>query len=129
MELAAGEAPVAELGKMLGQTGVNLVAVKKDYDTATAAHRGEIVPVVITVYEDKTFTLRLKTPPTAFLIRKALGGKGSSSPGHVPAGQLTSAQLREIALRKMPDLNTSDVDAAMRTIAGTARSMGVTVVG
>jgi large subunit ribosomal protein L11 len=127
MELAAGEAPVAELGKMLGQTGVNLVAVKKDYDSATAAHRGEIVPVVITVFEDKTFALRLKTPPTAFLIRKALGGKGSSSPGHVSAGVLTHAQLREIALRKMPDLNTSDVDAAMRTIAGTARSMGVLV--
>jgi large subunit ribosomal protein L11 len=127
MELAAGEAPVAELGKMLGQTGVNLVAVKKDYDSATAAHRGEIVPVVITVFEDRTFALRLKTPPTAFLIRKALGGKGSRSPGHVSAGQLTEAQLREIALRKMPDLNTSDVDAAMRTIAGTARSMGVSV--
>lgn len=127
MELAAGEAPVAELGKMLGQTGVNLVAVKKDYDAATAAQRGDVVPVVITVFEDRTFALRLKTPPTAFLIRKALGGKGSSSPGHVDAGALTEAQLREIAIRKMPDLNTTDIDAAMRTIAGTARSMGVRI--
>jgi large subunit ribosomal protein L11 len=127
MELAAGEAPVAELGKMLGQTGVNLVAVKKDYDAATAGQRGDIVPVVITVYEDRTFSLRLKTPPTAFLIKKALGTKGSQRPGHVVAGTLTEAQLREIATRKLPDLNTSDVEAAMRTIAGTARSMGVSV--
>jgi large subunit ribosomal protein L11 len=127
MELAAGEAPVAELGKMLGQTGVNLVAVKKNYDTATAAQRGDIVPVVITIFEDRTFELRLKTPPTSFLIKKALGGKGSSTPGHASAGTLSQAQLREIALMKLPDLNTSDVEAAMRTIAGTARSMGVQV--
>jgi large subunit ribosomal protein L11 len=127
MELVAGEAPMAELGKMLGQTGVNLVAVKKEYDTATASHRGDIVPVVITVFEDRTFALRLKTPPTAFLIKRALGRAGSSTPGHTSAGTLTQAQLREIATRKLPDLNTTDVEAAMRTIAGTARSMGVQV--
>jgi large subunit ribosomal protein L11 len=127
MELTAGEAPVAELGKMLGQTGVNLVAVKKEYDSATAAQRGDIVPVVITVFEDRTFDLRLKTPPTAFLIKKALGSPGSPRPGHITAGILSQEQLRAIAERKLPDLNTTDVQAAMRTIAGTARSMGVRV--
>jgi large subunit ribosomal protein L11 len=127
MELAAGEAPVAELGKMLGQTGVNLVAVKKEYDAATTAQRGEIVPVVITVFDDRTFQLRLKTPPTAFLIKQALGGKGSARPGHEPAGTLSADQLRQIAQRKLPDLNTTDIEAAMRTIAGTARSMGVRI--
>jgi large subunit ribosomal protein L11 len=127
LELTAGDAPVVDLGKMLGQTGVNLVEIKKSYDAATAGQRGEIVPVVVTVFEDRSFTLRTKTPPTAFLIRKALGGKGSDRPGHNSAGTLSRARLREIAERKLPDLNTSDVDAAMRTIAGTARSMGVTV--
>jgi large subunit ribosomal protein L11 len=128
LELTAGNAPVVDLGKMLGQTGVNLVEIKKTYDAATAAQRGDIVPVVVSVFEDRSFALRLKTPPTSFLIKKALGGKGSSRPGHEVAGKLTEAQLREIAERKLPDLNTADVEAAMRTIAGTARSMGVVVV-
>ncbi|AHH93727.1 50S ribosomal protein L11 [Kutzneria viridogrisea] len=127
MELTAGEAPVADLGKMLGQTGVNLREVKRGYDEATAGQRGDIVPVVVTVYEDRSFTLRLKTPPTAFLIRKALGGKGSARPGQVDAGELSREQLRLIAERKLSDLNTTDLAAAMRTIAGTARSMGVRV--
>jgi large subunit ribosomal protein L11 len=117
MELTAGDAPMMELGKMLGQTGVNLVEVKRAYDTATAGQRGDIVPVVITVFEDRKFELRLKTPPTAFLIKKALGA------GKV----LTQGQLRAIAERKLPDLNTTDLAAAMRTVAGTARSMGVRV--
>lgn len=117
MELAAGDAPMMELGKMLGQTGVNLVEVKRAYDTATAGQRGDIVPAVITVFEDRTFELRLKTPPTAFLIKKALNG----------AEVLTQGQLRAIAERKLPDLNTTDLNAAMRTVAGTARSMGVRV--
>ncbi|MBE8524722.1 50S ribosomal protein L11 [Amycolatopsis sp. H6(2020)] len=128
LELAAGNAPVVDLGKMLGQTGINLVEVKKAYDVATAAQRGDIVPVVVSVFEDRSFALRLKTPPTSFLIKKALGDKGSPRPGHEVAGKLTEAQLRAIAERKLPDLNTSDVEAAMRTIAGTARSMGVVVV-
>ena len=119
MELTAGDAPMIELGKMLGQTGVNLVEVKRAYDAATADQRGDIVPVVITVFEDRTFELRLKTPPTSFLIRKSLRGNG--------AGTLTEAQLRAIAERKLPDLNTTDLAAAMRTVAGTARSMGVPV--
>lgn len=117
MELTAGDAPMMELGKMLGQTGVNLVEVKRAYDTATAGQRGDIVPVVITVFEDRKFELRLKTPPTAFLIKKALNG----------AKILTQSQLKAIAERKLPDLNTSDIAAAMRTVAGTARSMGVRV--
>lgn len=129
LELDAGNAPVVDLGKMLGQTGANLVEVKKAYDAATAAQRGDIVPVVVSVFEDRSFALRLKTPPTSFLIKKALGDKGSPRPGHEVAGKITVAQLREIAERKLPDLNTSDVEAAMRTIAGTARSMGVVVVG
>ena len=117
MELTAGDAPMMELGKMLGQTGVNLVEVKRAYDTATAGRRGDIVPVVITVNEDRTFALRLKTPPTAFLIKKALTGDKV----------LTLDQLKAIAERKLPDLNTTDLAAAMRTVAGTARSMGVRV--
>jgi large subunit ribosomal protein L11 len=129
LELAAGNAPVVDLGKMLGQTGVNLVEIKKAYDAATASQRGDIVPVVVSVFEDRSFALRLKAPPTAFLIKKALGDKGSSRPGHEVAGKITTRQLREIAERKLPDLNTSDVEMAMRTIAGTARSMGVVVVG
>lgn len=113
--LSAGAAPVPELGKMLGQTGVNLVEVKRRYDEATAPQRGEIVPVEITVFDDRTFDLRLRTPPTSFLIRRALAADGT----------LSRAALRAVALRKLPDLNTLDVDAAMRTVAGTARSMGV----
>jgi len=128
LELTAGDAPMVDLGKMLGQTGVNLVEVKRAYDAATAGQRGDVVPAVVTVFEDRSFTLRPKTPPTAFLIKKALGGKGSARPGHSSAGALTTAQLRAIAERKLPDLNTADLDAAMRTIAGTARSMGVSVM-
>ena len=109
---------MADIGKMLGQTGINLVDVKRRYDEATSGRRGDIVPAVITVFEDRTFELCLKTPPTSFLIRKALGCNGRC---------LTGAQLRQIAEVKLPDLNTTDVTAAMRTIAGTARSMGVRV--
>ncbi|MFC4944795.1 uL11 family ribosomal protein [Pseudonocardia sp. GCM10023141] len=127
LQLTAGAAPVMELGKMLGQTGVNLMDVKRRYDEMSAAQRGEIVPVVITVFEDRSFTLELRTPPTSFLIRRELAGKGSSRPGHESAGTLTREQLRAIAVRKLPDLNTADVEAAMRQIAGTARSMGVAV--
>ncbi|MFC0116143.1 uL11 family ribosomal protein [Kibdelosporangium aridum] len=117
MALPAGEAPVAELGKMLGMTGVNLVALKKEYDSLTAAQRGEIVPAVITVFDDRSFALKLKTPPTSFLIKQALNGDKT----------LSRERLRAIAERKLPDLNTTDIEAAMRTVAGTARSMGVQV--
>lgn len=127
IEMPAGDAPMMDLGKMLGQTGVNLVEVKRAYDASTAGQRGDLVPAVITVFEDRTFELRLKTPPTSFLIRKALGGKGSERPGHNSAGHLTRDQLRAVAERKLPDLNTDDIEAAMRIVAGTARSMGVSI--
>ncbi|TWP51393.1 50S ribosomal protein L11 [Lentzea tibetensis] len=117
MQLEAGNASMMDLGKMLGHTGTNLVGIKRAYDEATGGQRGETVPVVISVFEDKTFALRLKTPPTSSLIKKAMNGRRV----------LTRAQLRVIAERKLPDLNTTDVEAAMRVIAGTARSMGVTI--
>lgn len=127
MAMEAGNASLAELGKMLGQAGVNIREVQQLYDTATAGQRGDIVPVVVSVYDDRSFTLEYKTPPTSFLIRKALGVKGSARPGHEHSGTLTAAQLRQIAEVKLPDLNTSDLEAAMRTAAGTARSMGVSI--
>ena len=130
LELDAGEASLVDLGKMLGPTGVNIRAVKSEYDGATVHQRGDVVPVVVTIFEDRSHALRLKTPPTAYLIRKALGVKhGSARPGHDELAVLDRAQLREIAVRKLPDLNTDDVEAAMRTVAGTARSMGVRVAG
>ena len=130
LELEAGNAAMVDLGKMLGPTGVNTRGVKLEYDEATAAHRGEIVPVVVTVYEDRTHSLRYKTPPTSFLIRQALGAqKGSEQPGHKSGGTLSADQVRAIAERKMPDLNATSVDAAEKIVAGCARSMGVTVAG
>lgn len=129
LQLTAGAAPVMDLGKMLGQTGVNLVEVKRHYDAASAPQRGEIVPVEVTVFDDRSFALRLRTPPTPHLIRRAIAAAGSGRPGHEEAGVLSPAALRRIAERKMPDLNTDDVEAAMRTVAGTARSMGVRVGG
>lgn len=126
--LPAGDAPMADLGKMLGPAGVNLVQIKRDYDAATAARRGDIVPVVVTVFEDRSVELRYKTPPTAFLIRKALGlASGSPRPGGQVIAKISRQQLREIAEVKLPDLNTADLEAAMRQVAGTARSMGVLV--
>ncbi|HEU5471856.1 MAG TPA: 50S ribosomal protein L11 [Actinophytocola sp.] len=119
LELVAGDAAMMELGKMLGPTGVNLVEVKRAYDAGTADQRGDVVPVVVTVFDDRGFELRFKTPPTSFLIRRALAGNGSS--------RLSREQLEAIARRKLPDLNTGDLVKAMRTVAGTARSMGVHV--
>lgn len=128
LELEAGNASMVELGKMLGPTGVNTRQLKLEYDDNTSAQRGEVVPVVVTVFEDRSYQLRYKTPPTSFLIRQALGAdKGSQRPGHENAGRLTRDQVRAIAERKLPDLNTTDVDAAMKAVAGSARSMGVTV--
>jgi large subunit ribosomal protein L11 len=127
INLEAGNASLPDLGKTLGPTGVSITEVKRAYDQATASQRGDVVPAVVTVLDDRSFHLRLKTPPTAFLIRKELGGKGSPTPGHNGAGTLTSAQLRAVARRKLPDLNTTDLETAMRIVAGTARSMGVTV--
>jgi large subunit ribosomal protein L11 len=128
LDLEAGNAAMVNLGKMLGPTGVNTRGVKSEYDEATAADRGDIVPVVITVYEDRSYKLRYKTPPTSFLIRKELSlSSGSQTPGHQPAGRITRDQLRTIAERKMIDLNAPSVDAAMSVVAGSARSMGINV--
>jgi large subunit ribosomal protein L11 len=128
LELEAGNAAMVDLGKMLGPTGANTRNVKVEYDEATSAHRGDIVPVVVTVYEDRSYSLRYKTPPTSFLIRKELGLKsGSENPGHQTSGTITQAQLRTIAERKMPDLNADTIEAAIKVVAGSARSMGVAV--
>jgi large subunit ribosomal protein L11 len=130
IHLDAGNASIAELGKMLGPTGIPPFEVKKEYDALTAASRGEIVPAVITFTPDRKWSMRLKTPPTSALIRAAVGAvRGAIRPGHERVAVLTSEQLRGIAQRKLPDLNTSDVDVAMRIVAGTARSMGVHVDG
>lgn len=128
LELDAGNAAMVDVGKMLGPTGVNTRTLKDDYDAATAAQRGEIVPVVVTVLEDRSYALRYKTPPTAYLIRKVLGlASGSSKPGTQEVAKMSRQHLRDVAERKLPDLNTDDVEAAMRQVAGTARSMGVLI--
>ncbi len=128
LELDAGNAAMVDIGKMLGPTGVNTRQLKLDYDAATAGQRGEIVPVVVTVFEDRSYALRYKTPPTSYLIRTALGlSSGSPKPESQVVAKMSRHQLREVAARKLPDLNTDDIDAAMRQIAGTARSMGVLI--
>ena len=128
LALEAGNAAMVDLGKMLGPTGANMRAVKVEYDEATSKSRGEIIPVVVTVFEDRTHQLTYKTPPTSFLIRKALGiQSGASNPLTQTVGTLSQEQVRGIAERKLPDLNANDVDAAIKVVAGTARSMGVKV--
>jgi large subunit ribosomal protein L11 len=126
LALEAGNAAMVDLGKMLGPTGANMRAVKVEYDEATSKQRGEIIPVVVTVFEDRSHQLTYKTPPTSFLIRKALGiQSGASNPATQTVGTLSGDQIRQIAERKLPDLNANDVDAAIKVVAGTARSMGV----
>ncbi|HWC80085.1 MAG TPA: 50S ribosomal protein L11 [Pseudonocardiaceae bacterium] len=128
LELEAGNAAMVDLGKMLGPTGVNTRNVKLEYDEATGANRGDIVPVVVTVFEDRSYSLRYKTPPTSFLIRKELGLKsGSETPGHKTAGSISTTQLRSIAERKMVDLNANSIEDAVKVVAGSARSMGISV--
>jgi large subunit ribosomal protein L11 len=128
LALEAGNAAMVDLGKMLGPTGANMRAVKVEYDEATKDQRGEIIPVVVSVFEDRSHQLTYKTPPTSFLIRKALGiQSGASNPLTQTVGTLSQDQVRAIAERKLPDLNANDVDAAVKVVAGTARSMGVKV--
>jgi len=129
LQISAGAAnPAPPVGPALGQHGVNIMEFCKAYNAATETQRGQIVPVEITVYEDRSFTFVLKTPPAARLILKAAGlDKGSATPHKVKAGSITRNQVREIAEAKLPDLNANDVDAAMKIIEGTARQMGVTV--
>lgn len=131
LQVKAGMAnPAPPIGPALGQFGVNIMEFCKQYNAATEAQRGSVIPVEITVYEDRSFTFVLKTPPAAKLILKAAGiEKGSGVPQKTKVGSITRAQVREIAQTKMPDLNANDVEAAMKTIEGTARQMGVTVNG
>jgi len=125
----AGKAtPAPPLGPTLGQAGVNIGDFTKKFNDATKGMMGDMIPVVITVYDDRSYTFVLKTPPASSLILKALKkDKGSGKPNTVKVGTISKAQLKEIAEKKMPDLNANDVDAAMKIIAGTARQMGVDV--
>jgi large subunit ribosomal protein L11 len=129
VQLNAGAAtPAPPVGTALGPHGVNIMEFCKAYNAATEAQRGQVIPVEITIYEDRSFTFVTKTPPAAELIKKAAGlAKGSGVPHKEKVGKLTRAQVREIAEGKLVDLNANDVDAAMKIIEGTARSMGVTV--
>jgi large subunit ribosomal protein L11 len=131
LQINAGQAtPAPPIGPALGQHGVNIMEFCKAYNAQTESQRGSVVPVEITVYEDRSFTFITKTPPAAELIKKAAGvPKGSGEPHKTKVGKLTSAQVREIATQKLEDLNASDLDAASKIIAGTARSMGITVEG
>jgi large subunit ribosomal protein L11 len=124
-----GASPAPPVGPALGQHGINIMEFVKAFNAQTAQDAGTVIPVVITVYEDRSFTFVTKTPPAADLIRKALGVEhGSAEPHRVKVGRITQAQLREIAAQKLEDLNANDLDAATKIIAGTARSMGVEVV-
>ena len=131
LQIQAGAAnPAPPVGPALGQHGVNIMEFCKAYNAATEAQRGSVIPVEITVYEDRSFTFVTKTPPAAEMIKKAAGvPKGSGTPHTVKVGKLTEAQVREIAEFKMADLNANDIEGAAKIIAGTARSMGITVEG
>ena len=131
IQIPAGNAtPAPPVGTALGPHGVAIMDFCKAYNAATEAQRGTIVPVEITVFEDRTFTFVLKTPPTAVLIREILGlAKGAVNPSRDTVGTLTQAQLEQIATTKMPDLNANDLEAAKLQVAGTARSMGVKIEG
>jgi len=128
LQIQAGAAnPAPPVGPALGQHGVNIMEFCKAYNAATEDKRGNVIPVEITVYEDRSFDFKLKTPPASRLILKAAGlEKGSSIPQTTKVGSLTKDQVRKIAEEKMPDLNANDVDAAMKIIEGTARQMGIT---
>jgi large subunit ribosomal protein L11 len=129
LQINAGKATAAPpVGSTLGPYGINMMEFIKGYNEKTASMIGTVVPVEITIFEDRSFTFVTKTPPAPELIKKAAGlPKGSSRPGKERAGSLTADQVREIATMKMPDLNAHDIDTAMKIIAGTARSMGIDV--
>ncbi len=129
LQIPAGKAtPAPPVGPALGQHGVNIMEFCKSYNEKTARQAGTIVPVEITIFADRTFTFVTKTPPAAVLLKKAAGlEKGSGEPNKKKLGRVTRQQIREIAETKMPDLNTRDLEAAMRMIEGTARSMGIEI--
>ena len=131
LQIPAGKAtPAPPVGPALGQAGVNIMGFAKEFNARTADQGGLLIPVVITVYEDRSFDFVTKTPPAAVLLKKAAGvEKGSGEPNTKKVATVTAAQVREIAETKMQDLNAADVDAAVRMIEGTARSMGFTVEG
>ncbi|ADL53415.1 50S ribosomal protein L11 [Clostridium cellulovorans] len=130
LQLPAGKAtPAPPVGTALGPHGVNIMQFCKEYNAKTANQAGLTIPVVLTVYQDRSFSFILKTPPAAVLIKKAAGlESGSGVPNRTKVGKITQEQLRQIAETKLPDLNAGSVEAAMSMIAGTARSMGVTIV-
>jgi len=129
LQLPAGKAtPAPPVGPALGQHGVNIMGFCKEFNAKTAAQEGLIIPVVITVYQDRSFSFILKTPPAAVLLKKAVGiESGSGVPNKTKVAKVTKEQLRQIAETKMPDLNAASVETAMSMIAGTARSMGITI--
>jgi large subunit ribosomal protein L11 len=131
LQLPAGKAtPAPPVGTALGPHGINIIEFTKSYNEKTADKAGQIIPAQITVFEDRSFTFILKTPPAADLLRKAAGiDKGAATTSRETAGRVTRDQLREIAAQKLADLNANDIEAAMRQIEGTARSMGIEVVG
>lgn len=130
LQIPAGKAtPAPPVGPALGQHGVNIMAFTKEFNERTKNDVGMVIPVVITVYADRSFTFITKTPPAAVLIKKAIGlDKGSGVPNKTKVGKITREQVAKIAQTKMPDLNAADLDAAISMVAGTARSMGVEVV-
>jgi large subunit ribosomal protein L11 len=131
IELPAGQAtPAPPVGTALGPHAVNIMEFVKQYNAATSGQIGNVIPVEITIYEDRTFSFVLRTPPAAVLLRKAAGvEKGSAEPHREKVGTVTRAQVREIAETKMPDLNALDIEGAMKVVEGTARSMGIVVSG
>jgi large subunit ribosomal protein L11 len=131
LQLPAGKAtPAPPVGTALGPHGINIVEFTKSYNEKTADKSGQVIPAQITIYEDRSFTFVLKTPPAADLLRKAAGlEKGGSTPKRESAGRVTRDQVRQIAETKLSDLNANDIEAAMRQVEGTARSMGIEVVG
>jgi large subunit ribosomal protein L11 len=131
LQITGGQAnPAPPVGPALGQAQVNIGEFVRQFNEATRDQMGQVVPVEITVYEDRSFTFETKTPPAAFLLRQAVGvEKGSGEPNRTKVGAVTQAQIEEIARTKMPDLNAADLEGATKIVEGTARSMGITVSG